>query len=269
MANPRSPVIHTVWNSYRMVPDPVDPSCGYTLLVADPGMSDPSAIYIFVNPQRRPLDLDYIAYSRIVRVGDPSTYGGLEFRRLTCYQYIPQDPGSRNDFRLPSEFDLFTPVHVCIIPPTDIAGAIRSASFSSDVPHPGMSLMRTRRGGHATSFYTSDVSLEEAVIDMRIHRNDIFCTVFSSEPGVYRVVHIFSCSGRPSITESTLIFAPSVWSEGARVLANNGSQDGISKLICRLSRGDNVELWVETEFVSMEPAYGPSGDNGESWQKER
>ncbi|KAJ7725037.1 hypothetical protein B0H16DRAFT_1472018 [Mycena metata] len=263
MANPPLPFNSMEWIAYRLTPDQANLLSRSTLLVPETTTLDSSSTYIFVNPDRHGLDLDYIAYSRIIRVGDPSTYAGLEFRRTTCFQFLPQYPRSLEDFRFSSPLNILAPVNTFIIPPIERSEALSSVSFSPEPPHNGLPFAWTRRGSYRTALYTASVTLEEGVIDMRAHRTDIFCSVYYAEAGVYQVVHIYSCSGRPAVTENTLIFAPSAWAHGARVLANRGGHDNITRLICKLVRGETIELRIDSEFINIQDGWAVQREDAE------
>ncbi|KAJ7821166.1 hypothetical protein B0H13DRAFT_2377532 [Mycena leptocephala] len=222
--------------------------------------------YIFVNPMRPGLDLDDCVYLRVIRVGEPWSRAGLEFWRSTCYQYLSLPPGSAEDFILPHPIRPRCPINMCILPPTDRDSALRSVSYASGGPPTTFPVLTIRRGAHVTSLLAFGIEREEGFLDSRYHVYDIFCAVFLAEDGAYEVAQLYSSDGRPVITETSLIFAPSAWNYGARVLANRGRLPGRkNRLLCGLESGNLILLDVDSSFVAIQEGWASVDASGCRW----
>ncbi|KAJ7750568.1 hypothetical protein B0H16DRAFT_1460674 [Mycena metata] len=208
---------------------------------------------IYIHPTHPKVNSNISIHSRVVKVGTAKDHRVLNFWRLTGYQ--PLGPTSHMYFPTGHYADEYKPTDLMnyIIPPMNWETAIQTVTQGPTLRPTHCTYIALRDHQCTSAFYYPEIQREEIFIDINHYLFDIFCSTFLKQDGTYDCVQIFSASGEQTVGATTLIFAPTAWKHGAKILANYGRTANETKcrLLCVLPTKVLVTIYIDSTYVEL------------------
>ncbi|KAJ7783140.1 hypothetical protein B0H16DRAFT_1803421 [Mycena metata] len=215
---------------------------------------------IYIHRPRPEVDSNICIHAHVVKVGTANDRRVLEFWRLVAFQPLDLNP---TYFPTGDYADEYKPANLVnyIIPPMNWETAMQAVTYGPTLRRAHCTKVTLRHHQCTSAFYYPEIQ-REVFIDINHHRFDIFCSVFRKQDGTYDCVQTFSASGEQIVGATTLIFAPTAWKHGAKILANYGRTASETKyrLLCVLPTEVLVTVHIESIYVELPEGWRRQGE---------